>query len=120
MIFRAERGEVVVPETRKKRSEVAVHDTWDATSVYTSDEAWEKDFASVEAALPGLAAMAGKLATSGEALLEVLDARDEIGERLERLSVYSSLIHDVDTADSRGQALSSRVDGLWSRFGAAT
>src|SRR2546426_884848 len=57
---------------------------------------------------------------SGEKLLEVLTARDEVGERLERLSVYASMIHDVDTVDPRGQALSSRIDGLWSRFNAAT
>lgn len=107
-------------ETRKKRSEVDPGQTWDAASVYPDDQAWETDFARVEAALPGLAAMAGTLGRSGEALLEVLAARDEVGERLERLSVYGSLIHDVDTADPRGQALSSRVDGLWSRFGAAT
>jgi oligoendopeptidase F len=120
MILSEERRGDSVAETRKKRSEVQTGDTWDATSVYADDKAWDADFASVEAALPGLAAMSGKLAGSGEALLEVLEARDEIGERLERLSVYSSLVHDVDTADSRGQALSSRVDGLWSRFGAAT
>jgi oligoendopeptidase F len=109
-----------VPETRKKRSEIAAQDTWDAQSIYKDDAAWETDFAKVEAELPKLAQRAGSLAQSGEKLLKVLSARDEGGEMLERLSVYASMIHDVDTADPRGQALSSRVDGLWSRFGAAT
>ena len=39
-------------ETRKKRSEIALQDTWDAQSVYKDDAAWEPDFAKVEAELP--------------------------------------------------------------------
>jgi oligoendopeptidase F len=109
-----------VAETRKKRSEIAAQDTWDAQSIYRDDVAWEADFAVVEAELPKLSQRAGTLGQSGEKLHEVLTARDEVGDRLERLSVYGSMVHDVDTADPRGQALSSRIDGLWSRFGAAT
>ena len=107
-------------ETRKKRNEIDPKDTWDAQSVYKDDQAWEKDFAKVEQALPELSGLAGTLSGSGEALARVLSARDEASERLERLSVYASMVHDVDTADARGQALSSRIDSLWSRFGAAT
>ena len=107
-------------ETRRKRNEVEASTTWDASTIYSSDEAWEADFAGVEAALPGLAALSGKLAGSGDDLLTVLVQRDHACEQLERLSVYASLFHDVDTADPHGQSLSGRVDGLWSRFGAAT
>lgn len=107
-------------ETRKKRSEIDPKDTWDTPSVYGDDQAWENDFARVEKALPELSRLAGTLGLSGEALARVLSARDEASERLERLSVYASMNHDVDTADPRGQALSARIDALWSRFGAAT
>lgn len=107
-------------QTRRKRSEIDPTDTWDTSSVYEDDQAWEADFARVEQALPELAGLAGTLAASGEALENVLKRRDEVSERLERLSVYASMVHDVDTADPRGQALSSRIDALWSKFGAAT
>jgi oligoendopeptidase F len=106
--------------TRKKRSEIEKHHTWDHESVFKNDEAWEKQFAQTEAALPGLAELAGTLGQSGEALQRVLETRDAVGEPLERLHVYASMIHDVDTADPRGQALTGRVDGLWARFGAAS
>jgi oligoendopeptidase F len=105
---------------RKKRSEIEKRHTWDHQSVFGSDADWEKEFARVDAALPGLAELAGTLGQSGEMLQRVLETRDAVSEPLERLHVYASMIHDVDTADPRGQALTGRVDGLWARFGAAS
>ncbi|HEV8634315.1 MAG TPA: oligoendopeptidase F [Chloroflexota bacterium] len=108
------------PAAPRKRSEIEQRYTWDTASVFPDDQAWEAEFARVEAALPGLAELAGTLGQSGEALLRVLETRDAIGEPLERVHVYASMVHDVDTTDPRGQALTGRVDGLWARFGAAS
>jgi oligoendopeptidase F len=108
------------PAAAKKRAEIEERYTWDAHSVFPDDAAWEAEFARVEAALPGLSELAGTLGQSGEALRRVLETRDAIGEPLERLHVYASMVHDVDTTDPRGQALTGRVDGLWARFGAAS
>ncbi|TAK26094.1 MAG: oligoendopeptidase F [Chloroflexota bacterium] len=105
---------------RKKRTDIALSDTWDIASVFADDAAWEAEFARVELSIPDLAARAGTLGTSAQALCDTLVARDAVNEPLERLNVYASMVHDVDTADPRGQALQSRIEGLWARFGAAT
>lgn len=105
---------------RKRRSDIAISETWNITSVFAEDAAFDRTFAQLEAAIPLLAPMSGTIGRSAEDLLAVFMARDAIGEPLERLNVYASMVHDVDTADPRGQALASRVEGLWARFGAAS
>ena len=99
----------------KTREEIPTEYTWDLQSIFPSDAAWEQAFQSIQQRLPQLEALKGTLAQSGQALLAVLQKRDELFEELERLYVYSSLRRDEDTANGTYQAMADRAMQLFVR-----
>ncbi len=50
-----------MPKTLPKRSQVKPADTWDLSSLFASDEAWEEAFKKWEKKIPGFAKFQGKL-----------------------------------------------------------
>lgn len=82
---------------------------WQLEPVYSSDEAWEMEFQRVSGWVPELEKYKGRLKDGPEVLLQCLRTRDRIFEVLGRLSVYASLKRDLDTRESRFQALSERI-----------
>ena len=87
-------------QTLTKRSDIAKEYTWDLESIYPTNDDWEKSFKKLEQGLPELEALKGTLAQSGQALLKVLQTRDELFEELETLYVYASMRKDEDTTNS--------------------
>ena len=49
---------------------------WHLSDIYATEDDWERDFESVKALFPRLAAMAGTLGESASNLLECLKLRD--------------------------------------------
>jgi oligoendopeptidase F len=100
-------------QTFKKRSDIPQEYTWDLESIYTHDEDWERDFQTIQQKLPELAALKGTLAESGEALLRVIQKRDEIYKTLEQLYAYASMRKDEDTTNSVYQGKADRAMQLY-------
>ena len=101
------------------REEVPVEMTWDLTTIFETDEAWEAEYKAVEAMLPQVEQYKGKAATGAEGLYETLSFSDSISERLWRVYVYSSLKHDQDTTNGTYQAMNSRAKSLAAKYAAA-
>src|SRR5437762_4990876 len=99
----------------QKRSDIPQEYTWNLESIFPSDENWERDYQTLQSRLPELEALKGTLAQSGQALLTVLQKRDELFEELERLYVYSSLRRDEDTANGTYQAMADRAMQIFVR-----
>jgi oligoendopeptidase F len=106
--------------TLPRRTEVPVEYTWNLESIYPTNDAWEHDFARIIALLPELAAFHGRLAESGQTLLDALRTRDQAAEPLGRLFVYAQMRLHEDTTSSFYQALADRATTLANDFGAAT
>ncbi|HYF65501.1 MAG TPA: oligoendopeptidase F [Herpetosiphonaceae bacterium] len=106
-------------QTVPVRSEVNPEDTWDITSLYADDAAWEADFARVGALLPSIEALQGTLHQGPAALLKVYQVQEEIGKIAEQVLVYASLRADEDTANAHYQAMDERASSLLSQFSAA-
>jgi oligoendopeptidase F len=102
-----------------RRDEIAPEHTWDLTTVYADDAAWEQDVAALDALLPDAAALQGSVAQSAESLLRTLALRDEITKRLWQVYIYANRRHDADTTTADGQALAERAGSLVARVGAA-
>ena len=102
-------------QTLKKREEIPVEFTWNLESVFPTNGDWERDYQALQQRLPELEALAGTLAQSGQALLAVLQKRDEIYEELERLYVYASMHKDEDTTNSTYQGMADRAVQLYVR-----
>jgi len=101
-----------VPE----RSEIDPRHKWDLGDLYPDQPAWEADFVEVDADVNRLAAMQGTLGRSHDALLEVLELRDNVGVKLERLYAYAALLKDQDTRQAKPQALFDRAGSLAVRY----
>jgi oligoendopeptidase F len=94
------------------RSEVEERYTWDVTSLFPSDDAWERAYAEAEEMIGGFEAYDGILGRSADDLLACLRMRDEVGIRLGRLFSYAARKRDVDLANTTYQAMSQRMQSL--------
>lgn len=99
-------------QTITKREEIPAAETWNLESIFPTNEAWEQQFQSVQKRLPELEALKGTLASSGQALLTVLQKRDELSEQVERLYVYTSMRRDEDTTNGLYQGMAERATML--------
>lgn len=101
------------------REEVPEQLTWDLTSIFESDEAWEAELKEVEQLSKQASNYKGKVAESAENLYNTLQFSDALYERLHKLYVYSHLKHDQDTTNSKYQDLDGRVRSVLTNVGAA-
>ena len=95
-----------------KRSEVAVEDTWDLSSLFKSDEDWQTEFVCLSKDIDRLKDYQGHLVDSAGVLLEALEYSAKLNRRLERLFVYAQQKLDTDTTDSVYQMMYGKVQNL--------
>ncbi len=96
-------------QTLQKRQEISLEYTWNLESIFANDDAWEHDFQAIQQSLPELEALQGTLAQSGQALLTVLQKRDDMSLLLEKVYVYTSMRRDEDTTNGKYQAMADRA-----------
>ena len=77
------------------RNEVDPADTWDLTSLFPSDDAWDKAFDVWQKQREGYAAFQGKLAESAEKLAACLKFDLEVSEVGERLGATVTMTLDL-------------------------
>ena len=97
------------------RPDVAPSDTWDLTSLYADDAAWEADFAAWEATVPGYATHKGQLGTSADALLAGLTFDLAFERAGDRLGTYAFLRTTEDVAQGHYQGMKGRYLGVAAR-----
>ncbi len=95
--------------TQWQRDDVPVERTWDLSSIYPDDAAWETEFASLPALLAELEGFRGRLGDSADTLASALALLERGGRLVGRLHAYAVLKHDQDTANPRYQALLDRM-----------
>ncbi|HEX7735101.1 MAG TPA: oligoendopeptidase F [Ktedonobacteraceae bacterium] len=100
-------------QTQTKRNEIAKEYTWNLESIFTTDDEWRRDYEALSKRIPELADLKGKLSESGKALFEVLQARDAVFEKLEKLFVYTSMRKDEDTTNSTYQGMYDQAMQLY-------
>lgn len=93
----------------KTRDQVADGDKWDLSTLYKSDEDWEKDLASVEQLTADFASFKGKLASGSDTLLAALKALEKLELVIETLYNYASLKHTQDEGDTKAQDMEGRI-----------
>lgn len=88
---------------------------WNLKDIYNSDEDWEKDFEWVNKNLSRYFEFKGKLNQSASILYACLKLDEEIGIKLERLSLYVMLAKDSDMRVSKYHALDDKIKNLYAR-----
>jgi len=95
-----------------ERGEVAVEDTWDLSSLYTSDEAWEAGFKRWESQIAGYSQFRGQLSQSAAKLADCLRFDSELDRLSERLAYYAFLKAAEDQGNSDYQRMQGRFTNL--------
>ncbi|HVX62111.1 MAG TPA: M3 family oligoendopeptidase, partial [Pirellulales bacterium] len=104
-----------MPKTLPKRSQVKPADTWDLSSLFESDEAWEEAFKKWEKKIPGFAKFQGKLGESPKDLAACLKFDNDFDRLGERVGTYAFLKSAEDTANSTYQRMLGRHRNASSR-----
>ncbi len=90
------------------RSQVKPDDSWDLSSLYPDDEAWEAAFGRWERQIAKYAKFRGTLGDSPAALAKCLKFDSQFDRVGERLGTYAFLKTAEDMADSRYQRMQGR------------
>lgn len=100
------------------RSDVPAADTWDLSSLYKDDAAWETDFKCFLEMVPDAATFKGTLGTSKEALLAMLDWFSKASLLCERLGNYAFLKYSADSGDNACQRRLGLISQAQTEFSA--
>ena len=103
--------EIALPD----RSEIPVGDTWDLSSLYPDDTAWEADFDRWERLVEGYPAFRGRMKEGAKAIAECLEFDLDCDRLGERIGTYAFLKETEDTANGRYQGLRARCQGVSAR-----
>lgn len=107
--------------TREEQERKYPNNTWDLTTIFESDEAFETALKEVENYIGEEEKFKGHLGDSSETLYKALALEDEIGTKLEQVYVYAHLKQDQDISndkytgfESRAHQLIIKISSAWS------
>ncbi|MEM6330734.1 MAG: oligoendopeptidase F [Planctomycetota bacterium] len=103
--------------TLPPRSKVKPADTWDLSSLFADDAAWEKAFKKWEKRIGVYGEFRGKLADGPAVLAKCLKFDSEMDRQAERLGAYAFLKSAEDQANSDYQAMVGRLQAAATRAG---
>jgi oligoendopeptidase F len=101
--------------TLPPRSEVATADTWDLSSLFENDQAWEAALQQLESRTAGYADFRGKLADGASFLAACIRFDSEMERLAERLANYAFLKTTEDQTNSTYQRLMGRFQNIATR-----
>ncbi|GAA6823944.1 oligoendopeptidase F [Helicobacter pylori] len=102
--------------TREEQERKYPEYTWDLTTIFESDEAFEAAFKEVESYLGQEEQFKGHLGDSAETLYQALALEDEAEAKLEKVYVYAHLKQDQDTANDKYTGFEARAHQLIIKF----
>lgn len=91
-----------------ERNAIKTDDTWDLSSLFPNDEAWETAFKKFEKKITGFAEFRGTLGKSAQNLASCLKFDLEVDRLAERLGVYAMLKTTEDQTNSQYQRMQGR------------
>ena len=92
----------------RQRSEIPVEDTWAVEDLYSTDEAWEAELATLDTDKQTLCGYAGRLGESGKVLFDYLFAAEQTNVKAGRLAHYCMRKGDEDTRKAEYQAMTGK------------
>ena len=104
----------------KKRSEIPVEDTWALEDLYATDDAWEKELATLAEDEKQLTAFAGVLGQSPENLYAYMEKTESVNAKAELLGNYCMRKADQDTREATYQAMVGKFMSVVVALSAAT
>jgi oligoendopeptidase F len=99
----------------ENRQDIPEQYRWDLGIIFPDIEAWEAAYADVEAKVPELAALEGRLGESADVMVEATDLLNEVSRTFEDLAVYAFQWWTTDTRDATANTYVGRIQVLGAR-----
>ena len=100
--------DTIIEKKLPARKDVPVGDTWDLSSLFSSDKEWESALVAWEQRIPGFAAFAGTLGSAPERLAECLAYDSAVDREGDRVGTYAHLRASEDQAAPEAQRMMGR------------
>ena len=101
----------------KQRNEIEEKYTWDLSTIFPTDEAFEAELAQVSEEVKKAASLAGHLLDSADSLLTTTEIQLDLMRRIEKLYSYAHMKNDQDTRVAKYQEYQAKGMTLYSDFG---
>jgi len=101
----------------KQRNEIEEKYTWDLSTIFPTDEAFEVELAQVSEEVKKAAGLAGHLLDSADSLLTTTEIQLDLMRRIEKLYSYAHMKNDQDTRVAKYQEYQAKGMTLYSDFG---
>lgn len=98
------------------RSHLEEKYTWDLSTVFPTDEAWELEFDSLSQDVEEAKAFEGHLLESAANLLKATELQLDLMRRIEKLYVYSSMKNDQDTTVAKYQEYRAKATAVYAKY----
>lgn len=98
------------------RSQLEEKYTWDLSTIFSTDDQWEKEYEALSHKIEAAKVYAGHLLDSSHHLLEITEVELDLARRIEKLYVYAHMKNDQDTRVSKYQAYYAKASGLYALF----
>ena len=101
----------------KQRNEIEEKYTWDLSTIFPTDEAFEEELAQVSEEVKKAASLAGHLLDSADSLLTTTEVQLDLMRRIEKLYSYAHMKNDQATRVAKYQEYQAKGMTLYSDFG---
>lgn len=101
----------------KQRNEIEEKYTWDLSTIFPTDEAFEVELAQVSEEVKKAASLARHLLDSADSLLTTTEIQLDLMRRIEKLYSYAHMKNDQDTRVAKYQEYQAKGMTLYSDFG---
>lgn len=99
-------------EKRLTRSEVPEELTWNLVDLFPTEQAWEAELEVIDKKIAEFDSFKGTLHTDSKALLNCLEAQEQLSMRLIKAATYAHLKQSADGTDPVNQANSAKFAAL--------
>ena len=102
-----------MPSTVPLRSKLNKKFTWNAESVFASDQAWEKEVHQILEDISTVKQFQGRLAETSFVLTEALEKATELISRAQKALMYAVFCYAVDTTDQHAAGMRGKAQGMY-------
>ena len=99
-----------------QRHEINEKDTWDLSTIYSTDQAWEEALKEASEKIESASQYEGHLLDSADSLLTITEFTLEMERQVEKLYVYAHMKNDQDTREAKYQEYYAKAMTLYSQL----
>ncbi len=102
-----------------KRSELPKEQTWNVEALFASEQEWTQALEAARASVTQFKPFVGRLAESGQVLLQALETHEDLQIKIYKVFLYASLHASTDGGDAAYTSMVAQARGTLSQLGAA-